>query len=274
MRSRPAVLSAVVVLTLSTVALAQGQGTADPAAKPKPVARAAGKTSATWWGHAAWIIETPGGARIAIDPWLKNPNAPKDAKPPEALDAILVTHGHFDHVGEAQELAKKTGAPIYGSFELVGLIGQSDKDVGANIGGSFRIKDATIHMVEATHSSAVGQDPKALKYAGPAMGYIIQIDKGPTLYHAGDTGVFSSMELIGTRFRPTVALLPIGGHFTMDPEGAAVASRLLKVRTVLPMHYGTFPPLKGTPAELQAAMKKARSSARVQTLKPGETATF
>jgi L-ascorbate metabolism protein UlaG (beta-lactamase superfamily) len=226
------------------------------------------KTEATWWGHAAWVITTPGGATIAIDPWLQNPKAPKDAKWPEAVDAILVTHGHNDHVGNTAELAKKTGAQVVGSFELTGLIG-AEKSIGGNIGGSVKIKDATIHMVEAVHSSGYGQDPKSLQYGGPAMGFVIQIDNGPTIYHAGDTGFFSSMALIAERYHPTVAMLPIGGHFTMDPQGAALAQKLLKVKTILPMHYGTFPLLAGNPEQLKAALKAAKVTATVMELQPG-----
>lgn len=255
-------------LLLASVLVA---GTAFAQGKAPEAKKGAGKTTATWWGHAAWLVETPGGARILIDPWLKNPRAPKDAKPPEKLDAILITHAHPDHVGEAQELAKKTGAPIYGCVELVGLLSTSDKDVGANIGGSFRIKDVTLHLVEAVHSSGFGQDPKDKKYGGAPLGYVLQIDNGPTLYHAGDTGLFASMPLIAEQFKPTVAMLPIGGHYTMDPEAAATAARLLKVRTVIPMHYGTFPQLKGTPEELTAALKKQRGAAKVVVATPGQT---
>ncbi|MBX5483214.1 MAG: metal-dependent hydrolase [Myxococcaceae bacterium] len=263
-------IAGVIVLSLaiSGASFAQGE-------KPAETKKAPSKTTATWWGHAAWIIETPGGARIAIDPWLKNPNAPKDAKWPDQLDAILVSHGHFDHVGDAVELAKKTGAPIYGSFELVNLLNANpEKDVGANIGGTFQIKDVTLHIVEAAHSSGFGDPKTGLKYGGPATGFVLEIAKGPTLYHAGDTGVFATMEYIQQQFHPTVAMLPIGGHFTMDPAGAALAEKILKAKTLVPMHYGTFPLLTGTPDQLKAELKKARLSAKVVAPKPGESITF
>ena len=132
-----------------------------------------------------------------------------------------------------------------------------------NVGGTTSVKDATIHLVEAVHSGGFGQDKAGPKYSGPAMGFVIEIAKGPTLYHAGDTDVFSGMSLIADRYHPTIAMLPIGGHFTMDPTGAALAAKLLKVKTVIPMHYGTFPALAGTPDQLRDALKKAKSSAKV-----------
>jgi L-ascorbate metabolism protein UlaG (beta-lactamase superfamily) len=240
---------------------------ASPSASPAPAP--SGGTTATWWGHAAWVITTPAGATIAIDPWLDNPKAPK-MEQPKALDAILVTHGYFDYVGEAAVLVKKTGAKVITSFELASLIGAANSE-GMNIGGTTTVKDATIHLVEAVHSSGFGQDKTGPKYGGPAMGFVIDVAKGPVIYDAGDTDVFSGMSLIAERYHPTVAMLPIGGHFTMDPTGAALAAKMLKVKTVIPMHYGTFPALAGTPDELRAALKKERSSAKVLELKPGET---
>jgi L-ascorbate metabolism protein UlaG (beta-lactamase superfamily) len=238
-------------------------------------ALAEGKTEITWWGHAAFVIKTPAGTVIAVDPWLKNPTAPKDGKWPDKVDAILVTHGHFDHVGDAKELSDKTGAPIIGAFELVSLIGAKNAN-GANTGGTVDVKsDVKVHIVEAVHSSGYGDPSKGpMQYGGSPVGYVIEIKGGPTIYHAGDTDAFSSMQLIGDRYHPTIDMLPIGGHYTMDPDGAALAAKMTGAKSVIPMHYGTFPALKGTPAELKDALKKMGSTINVVEMKPGALQAF
>ncbi|MBN1205982.1 MAG: metal-dependent hydrolase [Myxococcaceae bacterium] len=261
-------LAAVAMALMALTGVASAQ---TPPASARPKAAPSGKTEVTWWGHAAFIVRTPGGAVIAIDPWLQNPTAPKGAPWPEAVDAILITHGHFDHVGQSKELAKKTGAQVFGCYELISLLGVGDKGVGANVGGTFKVKDATIHFVEAVHSSSYAADEKSTpQYAGAPVGYVIQIENGPTLYHAGDTGLFSSMATIGEQFKPTVAMLPVGGHFTMHPADAAQAARLLKVQRLIPMHYGTFPLLTGSPEQLRGELKKVRGAAKVVELEIGK----
>jgi L-ascorbate metabolism protein UlaG (beta-lactamase superfamily) len=160
---------------------------------------------------------------------------------------------------------------VIGAYELVGLIG-AEKGNGANAGGTVQVKDVRIHLVSAVHSSGFGTDPKAPpQYGGSPLGFVLEFQGGPTLYHAGDTDVFQDMALIAERYRPTVAMLPIGGHFTMDPQGAALAARLLRVKTVVPMHFGTFPVLAGTPDQLSAALKKSGATATMLAFKPGET---
>ena len=250
---------------------------------------AASAAELQWFGQAAFKITTPGGKVILIDPFItKNPKTPealKDLAKLGPVDLILVTHGHGDHVGDTAAIAELTGAKVAlnadmgQTFRTLGMV-PGGQLIRFNKSGSIRpLGDGiTITMVHAEHSSeVVHKDPETGKQSvhpgGEPAGYIIALEDGMTIYHAGDTGVFGDMAFIGSYYKPDVALLPIGGHFTMDPAHAAYALReLLKVKTVVPMHYGTFPPLKGTPEQLEAAL--SGYAADVVVMQPGEVRDF
>ena len=231
----------------------------------------------TWLGHSAFRIETPGGKIVYIDPWLENPKAPPGAASAPAADLIFLTHAHADHLGNTVDLARRTGASVYAIHE-VALYLQGcgvTKAVGMNISGTVTIDDISATMTAATHSGGIetGEGTPGgagiLGGAAPA-GFVLRFENGYAVYHAGDTGLFGDMKLIGEMYRPSLVILPIGGLYTMGPREAARACALLKPKLILGMHYGTFPALSGTPAALKRALPPGLRS-RVRTLEPGES---
>lgn len=229
--------------------------------------------SITWLGHATFIITTPGGKRIVTDPWLEgNPMCPPDKRRIDAADLILLSHGHFDHTGDIVAVSRATNAPIVGVFELsVWLERKGLKNVtGMGIGGTITVAGLQVSMVPAIHTSSVVEND-AIVYLGQAAGYVVRMENGQAFYFAGDTALFGDMQLIAEMHAPEIAFLPIGDHFTMGPEAAARAARMLRVRQVVPMHYGTFPLLTGTPDRLKALVEPY--GVDVLVLEPGETAS-
>lgn len=228
--------------------------------------------SISWLGHATFIVRSPGGTRLLFDPWLAdNPSCPDAHKRPPAVDVILVSHGHADHMGDLVRCARESGATVVGGFELCDWLARKGiQNVSPmNKGGSQQIAGLQITMTDARHSSGFVDDGR-MTYLGEAAGYIVRLEDGRSLYYAGDTALFGDMRLIGELYRPEIAFLPIGGRFTMDPAAAARACEMLGVRQVVPMHWGTFPLLPGTPAELRRLVEPR--GVAVLELKPGETA--
>ena len=224
----------------------------------------------TWLGHATVLVQTAKGTNILIDPFIaQNPKYPKKFVLPAKIHYILLTHGHGDHISDAAPVAARHNSTVVAIYELAAYLVNKGvaHTIGMNLGGTVQLDDVAVTMVEAKHSSGA-QDEAGTHYVGVAAGFVLAIADGPVFYHAGDTAVFSDMKLIRELYQPEVAMLPIGGHFTMGPKEAALAARFLGAKTILPIHYGTVPQLKGTPEELAALVD---FSVHVVRWSPGES---
>jgi L-ascorbate metabolism protein UlaG (beta-lactamase superfamily) len=224
----------------------------------------------TWLGHASFEVQFESGEVLLLDPWVEgNPAYPKGYEVRRA-DAIAVSHGHSDHLGGVVPLAKKLDAKVLAMVEIAGWAAQKGvkTTIGFNKGGTVDLGFVKVTMTHALHSSSI-EDGGQSVYGGEAAGFILTFKDGRRAYFAGDTAIFSEMGLYAEIYKPDMAFLPIGDHYTMGPEEAAYAARLMKVKDVIPMHYGTFPLLKGTPGQLEE--KLSGSGIRVLGMKPGQS---
>jgi L-ascorbate metabolism protein UlaG (beta-lactamase superfamily) len=235
-------------------------------------------TTITWYGHACTRIDTAGGATVIVDPWFASPTSPITVDQVDRCDVLLVTHGHFDHFGDALALASRL-RPAWPCIHEMSLWlarrlpDGGDAVVGMNKGGTVEASGLRFTMVSADHSAGDWNEPgETTLYLGDPVGFVIELEDGYRIYHAGDTQVFSDLRLIRELYRPDLAMLPIGGHFTMDPSGAAMAVEFLGVAEVVPLHYGTFPILAGTPDALREALAaRGLADVRVHAPAPGGT---
>jgi L-ascorbate metabolism protein UlaG (beta-lactamase superfamily) len=225
----------------------------------------------TWLGHSTFLLRTPGGKVLLFDPWLaNNPSCPDALRKPPATDLVLVSHGHGDHMEDLIACARECRGPVVAIYEICEWLGKKGVASTApmNKGGSLLASGLRITMTDARHSSGFVEHGQ-LVYMGEPAGFVVRLEDGMTIYYAGDTALFGDMRLIGELHKPDIAFLPIGDRFTMDPIAAARACEFLGVRQVVPMHWGTFPILTGTPAALKAAVPRG---IQVLELQPGETA--
>jgi L-ascorbate metabolism protein UlaG (beta-lactamase superfamily) len=246
------------------------------------------ETQLTWYGQSAFKILTPTGKVLLVDPWLTNPvfeKAKNELAALEHVDLILVTHGHSDHVGDAVEIGKRTRAKLVATFDLsaaiVSALGYpsdlADMETTGHMGGTLTLfgGEVAVTFVPAWHGSAVSKEETAPPvYAGTPAGLVIALRDGPTIYHTGDTDLFSDMALVSRFHKIDTMLVCIGDHFTMGPARAAEAVKLVDPRIVIPMHYGTFPVLTGTPEAFNHELKQRNLKAELRVMNIGETITL